>query len=159
VSRHLKDPGLGRIWRIQEELAYVHQCGPAVPGNICPAGEVSFGVSAEELKAGANPAAAAYGSSSLELNYNVSRPPGEPMEDLIALFFGGLDYDSLPLAVTFSGRADGELRAASGCPEGTPGRAWTVQTGLILAGIHNGFKGALGDAFPAEWLEIRPECQ
>ena len=93
------------------------------------------------------------------------------MEDLIQMFFGGADvdgdtvvdvpplpYDSFPLFVAFSGRADGELRAASGCPEGTSGRASTVQTGLIGAAIHNGFKGALVDAFPAEWVEIRPEC-
>jgi len=145
--------------RTRDELAYVHHCADPTDTNVCPAGEVAFGVSAEELLAGADPERTAYGSSSFELEYNVSRPPGDPMEDLIALFFDGLAYDSLPIAVTFSGSAEGELREPSGCPEGTLGRAWTVQTGLILAGIHNGFKGALGDAFPAEWLEIRPECQ
>jgi hypothetical protein len=126
------------------ELAYIHHCGVPIPDvNICPAGEVAFGVSAEELEAGADPARAAYGSSRFGIEYNVSRPPGAPMEDLIQLFFGGLAYDSLPITVTFSGSAEGELRAPSGCPEGTPGRAWAVQTGLIAAGFHSGFKGAL----------------
>jgi len=142
--------------RTRNELAYVHQCAPPIPGNVCPAGAVLFGLTPPE--AAADPAGAAYGSSVFEIEYNVSRPLGDPMEDLIALFFTGLPYDSLPLFVAFSGGGDGPLRADSGCPEGTSGTAWTVQTGLILAGIHNGFRGALGDAFPAEWVEIRPEC-
>jgi hypothetical protein len=139
--------------RTRDALAYVHRWDGPAP---IPPGPVLFGLTPPE--AAADPAGAAYGSSILDVDYNVARAPGGPMEDLILLFFGGLPYDSLPLFVSFSGSADGELRAASGCPEGTSGRAWTVQTGLILAGIHNGFKGALGDAFPAEWVEIRPEC-
>ena len=142
--------------RTRNELAYVHQCAAPIPGNPCPAGAVLFGLIPAE--AAADPAGAAYGSSVFEIEYNVSRPLGDSMEDLIALFFTGLPYDSLPLFVAFSGRADGPLRAASGCPEGTSGRAWAAQTGLISAGIHNGFRGALVDAFPAEWVEIRSEC-
>ena len=116
-----------------------------------------FGLTPAE--AAADPAGAAYGSSVFEIEYNVSRPLGDPMEDLIAAFFTGLPYDFVPLLVAFSGgSADGPLRAASSCPEGTSGRAWTVQTGLIRAAIHNAFKGALVDAFPAEWVEIQPEC-
>ena len=139
-----------------KELAYVHACAAPIPGNPCPAGAVLFGLTPAE--AAADPPAAAYGSSNFQVEYNVARPPGAPMEDLIALFFGGLPYDSLPLMVAFAGSANGPLRAASGCPEGTAGRASATQTGLILAGIRNGFRGALVDAFPAEWVDIRPEC-
>ena len=138
--------------RTRNELAYVHECA----GDGCPIGAVLFGLTPTE--AAADPGGAAYGSSLLEVEYEVARAPGAPMEDLIALFFVGLPYDSLPLFAAFTGSADGPLRAASGCAEGTTGRASTTQTGLILAGIHNGFRGALGDAFPAEWVDIRPEC-
>ena len=142
--------------RTRNELAYVHNCGAPTPDNNCPAGAVVFGLTPAE--AATNPGGAAYGSSLFEVEYNVARAPGTPMEDLMQLFFGGLPYDSLPLFVGFTGSANGRLRAASGCAEGTVGRASTTQTGLILAGIHNGFSGALVDAFPAEWLEIRPNC-
>lgn len=144
------------LLRTRNELAYVHACGAPIPGNPCPAGAILFGLTPAE--AAGNPGGAAYGSSLFDVEYQVARAPGAPMEDLIALFFGGLPYDSLPLFAGFTGSADGPLRAASGCPEGTLGRASAVQTGLILAAIHNGFTGALGDAFPAEWVEIRPEC-
>lgn len=151
--------------RTRDALSYVHECAAPIPGNPCPAGDISFGISALELMGGADPSAAAYGSSLFQIEYNVSRALGAPMEDLIQMFFGGLPpvpplpYDALPLFVGFSGGARGPLRSASGCPEGTSGQAWTVQTGLIGAAIHNGFKGALVDAFPAEWVEILPECE
>ena len=142
--------------RTSHELGTIHACLPPTMDNPCPTGGILFGLTPAE--AAADPEQAAYGSSLFEIEYNVARAPGAPMEDLIALFFTGLPYDSLPLFVAFSGSADGELRAASGCAEGTAGRAWTVQTGLILAAIHNGFDGALADAFPAEWVEIKPTC-
>jgi len=154
--------------RTRNELAYVHECGVPIPTNACPAGDLLFGLTPPE--AAADPGQAAYGSSLFEIEYDVNRAPGAPMEDLIRMFFGcpdfpngciapWLGYDAAPLFVAFTGSAEGPLREASGCPEGTSGRASTVQTGLIRAAIHNGFKGALADAFPAEWVEIRPECQ
>ena len=150
--------------RTRNALAYVHNCAAPIPGNACPAGDIVFGFSALELAQGADPSQAAFGSSVFQIEYNVSRASGAPMENLIQMFFGGTDpvpplgYDALPLFVGFSGGADGPLRAASGCAEATSGSAWTVQTGLIGAAIHNGFNGALADAFPAEWVELRPEC-
>ncbi len=105
-------------------------------------GATLFGATPAEVAGGAVPA---LGSALLELTYTVSRLPGGPMEDVMDVIFqqgGGL-------TVSFQGTASGKL------PDGRPGRMTLSQTGLIEAGIANGFKGALGDAFPAEVIDIR----
>ena len=104
----------------------------------------------EEVAEGAE---AALGDSTFEVVYVVDRAQGGPMEDLIDVAFTG--GGSL-LFASFFATADGTFREASGFGEGAPGRASVQQTGLILPGIHNGFKGALSDAFPAEWIDMHP---
>jgi hypothetical protein len=88
--------------------------------------------------------------------------PGAPLPDLVCINQGpdcpnvascpaGFEIDFLSVYAN----ATGPLHALAGLgPEGTPGRLVVTQTGLIKPGIHNGFRGALSDAFPAESIEL-----
>jgi hypothetical protein len=111
-------------------------------------GPTIFGATPSEVAAGAKPPG--LGDSLLEVVYIVDRVPGGPMEDLVHVIFQTADW----LFVKFIAAASGEFRGASGFPEGTAGRASTQQTGLLGPAVHNGFRGALGDAFPAEWINL-----
>jgi hypothetical protein len=110
-------------------------------------GETLFGATASEVAKGAQPS---LGDSLLEVRYIVPRAPGEPMEDLVAVVFTTADWSF----VSFFANASGEFTAASEFGEGTPGRASTQQTGLLGPAFDNGFRGALVDAFPAEWIDL-----
>ena len=57
------------------------------------------------------------------------------------------------LEVGFQSRAGGELRAAFGVPDGTPGRLNIAERGLFnIPGQGNG----VGDGFPVENIKLRP---
>jgi hypothetical protein len=115
-------------------------------------GDTLFGATPTEVAAGeADPS---LGDSLLELVYIVPREPGEPMEDLVQVAFLPDEGQEL-LRVSFHASASGVFREASGFVEGTAGHASVQQVGLIGAAIHNGFRGALGDAFPAEWINLQ----
>jgi hypothetical protein len=91
------------------------------------------------------------GDSLLEAVYVVPRAPGAPMEDLVQVVFTTPPDWSF---VKFFAMASGEFTAASEFGEGTPGSASTQQAGLLGPALRNGFRGALGDAFPAEWIDL-----
>src|SRR5262245_51220364 len=115
-------------------------------------GDLFFGTTPQDVINGADPA---LGNCTLEAEYVAPRAPGGPMEDLFAGLFGLACPNPVPLDlrfVRFAGNADGE------CRDGSASLLNVTQTGLVAAAIHNGFQGALGDAFPAEWVELRPEC-
>jgi hypothetical protein len=90
------------------------------------------------------------GDSLLEAIYVVPRAPGGPMEDLVQVVFTTVDWSF----VKFFATASGEFTAASEFGEGTPGRASTQQAGLLGPALNNGFRGALVDAFAAEWINL-----
>ena len=107
------------------------------------------------------------GNCSFEAEYVVARAPGDPMEDVFAaLFFDpknkkdwrcrptptSLPFEDLHF-VGFAGNAQGQ------CRDGSASQLSVVQTGLIGTAFQNGFRGALGDAFPAEFVGFQPECQ
>lgn len=92
----------------------------------------------------------ALGSSVMKFTF-INTGPGAPMPDLMQLVFEPLPGQEL-VSVIYNGRADGELHAASGYPEGTAGHAGTHQTGLFMSGFH----GAVGDGFPAENVWLAP---
>jgi hypothetical protein len=89
---------------------------------------------------------AALGDSFLKVVF-INTAPGAPLPDLEQLF-----NDPLPgqEPISFRAQANGTLRAAFGVPDGTPGRAEVSQTGLFMTK----FKGATGDAFPAERINL-----
>jgi hypothetical protein len=77
---------------------------------------------------------------------------GAALPDIVTAFILG---EALPgqslLTLSFRSSGSGPLHANFGVPEGTPGSLNVSQTGLIL----HTFKGCVGDAFPAEIVNLR----
>ncbi len=91
---------------------------------------------------------AALGSSTFEVVF-INTAPGAPLPDILDVIFGPAPGQELVYLV-FSGTAFGTLRAAFGVPDGTPGLAHVIQTGLLMTA----FKGATADAFPVENVNL-----
>ncbi len=85
----------------------------------------------------------------------INTAPGAPLPDLEQLFFDPHPGQELPSFLSFRSQADGELRAAFGVPDGTPGRVEVVQTGLFFAASKaNSTSRVALDAFPAESINL-----
>src|SRR5262249_50861772 len=105
-----------------------------------------FGRRAQDVLAGQQPS---LGDSFLQLVfYNTA--PGAPLPDFEQLLFLPLPEQELRF-VGFRAQADGQLRAAFGVPDGSPGRATVVETGVFMAS----FKGATADGFPSERIDVQ----
>jgi hypothetical protein len=80
--------------------------------------------------------------------------PGVDLPDLVDAFISGHAAPGQELVfVAFHGTATGPLRVPAGLgPEGTPGRCFVVQTGVLFRGPS---MGATEDGFPAELVELR----
>jgi hypothetical protein len=90
------------------------------------------------------------GECFLQITY-ISPEPGAPLLDLVDAFILGNAPEGTDLVyISFRGSADGTLRDAFGVPDGTPGRAECIQTGLFMSGFH----GHVSDGFPAEIVRI-----
>jgi hypothetical protein len=91
----------------------------------------------------------ALGESFLQLRF-INAKPGAPLPDLLQLLFAPGPGQEPPSFISLTAHADGTLRQAFGVPDGTPGRATVIQTGLFMTQ----FKGATADAFPAERINV-----
>ena len=92
----------------------------------------------------------ALGDSFLEVKF-INTAPDAPLPDLIQLlFFPEPGQEQVFFALR--ARARGELKALFGVPDGTPGRATVVQTGLFMK---DDFKGAVEDNFPVERIDLK----
>jgi hypothetical protein len=92
---------------------------------------------------------AAKGEILMTLEFTNPEPINGQLPDMWDLFGGeipGLQLRSLMINVNGSG----ELRAASGWPEGTPGKIHILQRGLFSTG--SGVPGH--DGFPAEFIKF-----
>ena len=140
----------------RDALTYVQEFDGSTIGSLV------FGTTPDDVSGGASPT---LGKASFELEYVVARSLGDPMEDVFAGFFVQFGEpgwvcspETPPIAfedlhfLGFAGTAGGP------CADGSASQFSVVQTGLIGAALTNGFRGALGDAFPAEFITIRPEC-
>lgn len=105
-------------------------------------GPLTFGYRAPDVLAGG--VTPALGSSLMKFTF-INTAPGAPLPDLMQLVFVPEPGQEL-VSVIFEAVAEGELRAASGYAEGSPGRGIVSETGLFMTGFH----GAVGDGFPAE---------
>jgi len=104
-----------------------------------------FGHRVPDVLAGAD---AALGESFLQVKF-INTASGASLPDLEQLIFApelGQEFRFISLTA----RADGTLRANFGVADGTPGKAEVIQTGLFMTK----FKGATGDAFPAERINL-----
>jgi hypothetical protein len=121
-----------------------------VDGFDFAAGPLLFGNRAPDALAGAE---AALGESFMQVKF-INAAPGNQLPDLVQLFFfpeGGQEL----LYFGFSNRAKGPLWALYGVPDGTPGLATGVQTGLIgnpQCGLDS--PSAVADCFPAERIDL-----
>jgi hypothetical protein len=77
----------------------------------------------------------------------INTAPGDPLPDLIQLLVEEPDRIRF---IAFTASAKGPLRELFGVPDGTPGRAKVVQTGLFMTPG----RGAVADGFPAERIEL-----
>jgi hypothetical protein len=141
-------------------LAYVLEYFPSDPDSVF--GATLFGATPAEVADGVE---ASLGDSVLDVVYVVNRRLGDPMEDLVAvLFCSAADHPEVIcpggepptlISLSFHATASGELRAAFGVTEGTPGAASTQQTGRFNASS----QGALADGFPAERVRLHATAQ
>jgi hypothetical protein len=84
----------------------------------------------------------------------INAAPGDPLPDLIQLFFLPEDGQEL-VYFGFRNRATGPLQTEFGVPDGTPGLATGVQVALIAnpqCGSEN--PSAVADCFPAERIDL-----
>lgn len=96
---------------------------------------------------------AALGDSFLKVVF-INTAPGAPMPDLAQLAFFPEQGQEL-LSVTFDAQADGTLREAFGVPDGTPGKANVIQTGLFFVfGKVNPASHVAIDGFSAEKIDL-----
>ena len=126
-------------------------CPPGSAFAVCP---LLLGYRAPDVLAGAEPA---LGQSLLTVVF-VNTAPGAPMPDLLQISSGrfrlpGQEFHS----ISIHARADGDLRAASGFAEGTPGHAEVTQVGLFDTGAgHRDDDAHPFDGFPAENIHFGP---
>lgn len=96
---------------------------------------------------------AALGDSFLKVMF-INTEPGALIPDLAKLAFFPEQGQEL-LSITFNGQAVGTLRDAFGVPDGTPGKADVIETGLIfVAGRANPASRVALDGFPAEKIDL-----
>lgn len=113
-----------------------------------------FGHRAPDVLAGQDPA---LGEISVQVKF-INTAPGAPLPDLLQLCLDPARGQEGPSFISFNARADGTFRKAFGVPEGTPGRAHSIQTGLFMTkskGATEGFCAAQEDGFfPAERIHL-----
>ena len=84
----------------------------------------------------------------------INTAPGADIPDLLQVFIAPEEGQEVVFLAT-NASATGPLRELFGVPDGTPGRATVVQTGLCMPPA----QGPVWDAFPAEWIKLQPVGQ
>jgi hypothetical protein len=110
-------------------------------------GTLLFGNRAPDVVSGATPALA---DSFLQFVFT-NTAPGAPLPDLIRFTSGFTLPGQALISAHFEATATGQLRAALGVAEGTPGLLKVSETGTLFK-TH--FKGATADGFPAEFISL-----
>ncbi len=138
------------ILHTENALAYLTPFDLNGPINQAQINPLLFGFRPQDLLADPT-IEPALGDSHLKVAFK-NTSPGAPLPDLIVAFLLGNPAPGQELiSISFHASATGQLRAASGFPEGAPGRLTVAQTGLFMTQ----FKGATADGFPAERVELR----
>lgn len=112
-------------------------------------GTLLFGNRAQDVLLGAE---AALGESHFQAVFKIEAP-GAPLPDLVANGFcvGPNPAGCELVSFSINSNASGRLHEAFGVAEGTPGRAVVSQKGVLFRGP---FKGATGDGFPVELIQL-----
>ncbi|MGH9801567.1 MAG: hypothetical protein ACRD82_14485 [Blastocatellia bacterium] len=132
-------------------LAYALTFDLAGPINQNQLNPLLFGFKPQDLLADPTKQPA-LGQSHLHVVFK-NPAPGTSLPDIVNAFVLGNTVPGQELvSIYFNATATGELRAASGFPEGASGRLTIVQSGILFRGS---FKGGTADGFPAEIVELR----
>ena len=115
--------------------------------NAVPA----FGRTPAEIAAGAAPS---LGDANVLIEF--TQPVGAPLQTWNVIAFGGPPIVLTRVNSSISCQ-HGELRSASGFPDGTPGFARTTQVGVLSTGVPTGCPPEkFADCFPAEKIQFKP---
>jgi hypothetical protein len=125
--------------RTSNALTYVIPFDPNSSANQFGENPLIFGARASDVLAGATPALA---NSKFDLEFT-NAAPGLPIPDFEQLLFAPGPGQQL-LSVTFEATANGTFA------DGTPGKVHVIERGIF----DNGFHGAVGDGFPAEFINL-----
>jgi hypothetical protein len=106
-----------------------------------------FGNRAPEVQSGAEPALC---DAEFRVVF-INTAPAAPLPDLLQIAFAPEPGQELRL-LAIRCNATGELRAAFGVADGTPGQANIVQSGLFITSSQQ----IVEDAFPVERIDLRP---
>jgi len=120
-------------------LVYVIPFDPTNPANQFGENDLLFGTRATDVLAGRPPT---LGDSTLTFEFT-NTAPGLPIPDLEQLLFAPLPGQNI-LSLVFEGTANGTF------PDGSTGKAHVIERGIL----DNGFHGAVGDGFPAEFINL-----
>jgi hypothetical protein len=113
--------------------------------------DLIFGYARGEVELGAPPT---LGDANLQVSFT-NTAPGAPLPDFAQLQFCPAPGQALE-RLSIRAQASGPLRAASGFPEGTPGRLEVTQTGLLGTSLKANPRSRVAlDAFPAEHVIVR----
>lgn len=139
------------VLHTRNALAYLVPFDPGGPINQNQINPLFFGFRPQDLLA--DPAKEpALGESELLVVFK-NTVAGAPLPDLVNLFvLGNVEQGQEPVFISFHANAMGNLRTASGFPEGSPGQLRVSETGVLFRGP---FKGGTADGFPAESVELR----
>ena len=113
---------------------------PPAPANQFGENELIFGTRASDVLAGAD--ALLSPNSTLNLEFT-NAAPGLPIPDFEQLLFAPGPGQQI-LSVHFEATANGTFA------DGTPGKVHVIEKGIF----DNGFHGAVGDGFPAEFINL-----
>jgi hypothetical protein len=125
--------------RTSNALTYVIPFDPTSPANQFGENALLFGTRANDVLAGATPC---LGDSNMNLEFT-NTAPALPIPDFEQLLFGPLPGQQI-LSVRFEGGATCTFA------DGTPGKVHVTEKGIL----DNGFHGAVGDGFPAEFINL-----
>lgn len=130
-------------------LTWAFVFDPAGPIDQVATAPLIFGYRAQDLvtNPGLTPGLSA---GHLQAKFN-NTAPGAPLPDLVSFILGSTAPGQELLSISFRSDGLGPLRTSFGVPDGTAGICVVTQTGLFMTP----FKGAVGDGFPAERVEVR----
>ena len=112
-------------------------------------GTLLFGHRAPDVLGGGQEPA--LGSSFLHIDF-INTAPGAPLPDMLQIAaFPEPGQEFFSFILMFHSNAAGELRAAFGVPEGTPGQAIVAQAGLFMTPF---IGQGVQDGFPVERIEL-----
>lgn len=150
VTEHLRDDGRAEVsvrLYTKNALIWVASGGDGIRGTCnFTTDPLLFGYRVNDVLRGEDPA---LGESFLQVKF-INTASGAPLPDLLQLIYAPEPGQEPPSFISLTARAEGTLRGNFGVPDGTPGRAEVIETGLFITQS----RGATADNFPVERINL-----